>query len=80
MKAPILALLVGVFAPTSALAQESPPPESREVSFADADLIRGETAQASGIPITILRRPGTGTLIRPRTSFRPELVKSIENL
>ena len=72
-----LALALALVA-TPTLAQDLPAPVEHEVS--DADEVRGDTSRPLGERQTARRRSARGSLVRPRTTFVPELYASVENL
>ena len=63
--------------PTLAAAQQ---PEVRVEEFTDGDEVTGTYQSPDGSPLLIRVRGPRASLIRARTSFRPELLKSVEDL
>lgn len=51
-----------------------------EHTFEDPDQVEGATTGPHGINVGIRRAYFVGTLIQPRAHFRPELLKSVEDL
>ena len=54
-------------------------PPTTEVTFTDADTVRGEIVRPGEV-LTVRRGPGRGTLIRTRATFVPELLKDAANI
>ena len=73
-----IALVLSLLAPTVALAQQ--PAEVRVEEFTDGDQVTGTYQSPDGARTTIYVRGPRASLIRARTSFRPELLKSVEDL
>jgi len=71
-----LTLALGTLSPALALAQDP----ARVESFEDADLVTG-TLQSPLVDLIASRRHRDhGTLVRPRESYRQELLRSVETL
>ncbi|HJL22571.1 MAG TPA: hypothetical protein RMG45_20450 [Polyangiaceae bacterium LLY-WYZ-15_(1-7)] len=51
-----------------------------EHDFADADLVRGDLVRPEGETLFVRQGRTFRSLIRPRSTFVPELTKSVENL
>lgn len=73
-----LALLLALAA-SPTLAQDRPAP-AVEHEFTDADEVLGATENPMVERLHARRRSARGTLVRPRTTFLPELYGSVENL
>lgn len=74
-----LALVLTTVCPTLALAQGEQTATRTEV-FDDADLVTGTYQSPDGDLIGVPRRRVRHTLIRARTHYIPEMLRSVENL
>lgn len=75
-----LALLLASLA-TPALAQDrDEPPAPVQHEFADADEVLGNTERPLVERLASRRRGARASLVRPRTTFVPELYASVEDL
>jgi len=74
-----LALALSLLTPAFALAQ-NPPADVRVEEFTDGDQVTGTYQTPDGSRLMIHRTGPRTSLIRARTSFRPELLKSVETL
>ncbi len=70
-----LTLLTSVFA-----SAQEPPTDVRVEEFTDGDQVTGTYQTPDGSRLMIPLTGHRTSLIRARTSFRPELLKSVENL
>ncbi|MCA9576254.1 MAG: hypothetical protein R3B40_22225 [Polyangiales bacterium] len=73
-----LALATLLALPAAQASANTPAPT--EITFTDADLVRGELVRSEGEIIQVRGRLGTSRLIRPRVNFVPELLKDAENI
>lgn len=54
--------------------------ERTEFTFLDGERIEGSSPGASGIRVDRFEVPGQGSLLEARTSFVPQMLKSVEDL
>jgi hypothetical protein len=80
MKKLVAIVLFACALSSPALAQDRRTEPVTEIDFIDADQVTGERASAYIDLIGARRRNVRETLIRARTSFRPELVKTVEDI
>lgn len=74
-----VALTLCLLTPLLASAQDTPT-DVRVEEFTDGDRVTGTYQTPDGSQLLIHLTGPRATLIRARTSFRPELLKSVENL
>lgn len=84
MKAWIVIVFALCLAPLPALAEtgqaDCRPGEDCTIYEFPPDVVDGDVATGEGGPIYVAPRHGTVSLLRVRTHFVPELVKSVENI
>ena len=73
------ALALSLLMPALASAQNTPA-DLRVEEFTDGDQITGTYQTPEGSQLMIHRTGPRASLIRARTSFRPELLKTVEDL
>lgn len=74
-----LALVLSLLTPVLSSAQDTPA-SVRVEEFTDGDQVTGTYQTPDGSRLMIHLTGPRASLIRARTSFRPELLKSVENL
>jgi hypothetical protein len=73
-----LALATLLALPAAQAAADTPPPT--EITFTDADTVRGDIAGGTVEVISVRENFGRSRLIRPRVSFVNELLKDAEDI
>lgn len=74
-----VALSISLLTPVLASAQDTPA-DVRVEEFTDGDQVTGTYQTPDGSQLITHWRGPRASLIRARTSFRPELLKSVESL
>lgn len=81
MKKLFVAVTLTLALAATAAAQDRPAAgQLTDYTFTDADEVTGGRAEASGIRAEVRTRSTRRSLIRPRTHFVPEMLKSVERL